>query len=298
MNSRNNDLNWTWVKAFLFTAESGSLTAAAKELNTSQPTVGRQLTALEEQLNMALFERSGRGPELTPTGTQLLEYVRQMKEAADQFMMTVAGQAESIKGSIAITANEVTAAYLLPSIIEKLQNVEPEIEVELIAENSTTDLKRREADIALRGYRPTQEDLISKRVYTGSAGLYAATNYINRLGGLRCKEDLLNARFIAFDRGAEYQTALSSLGLDVGLDRFTVYVENHLVQWQLVKQGVGIGIMPNEVGEKEEDVQRLLAEELTLPYELWLTAHRELRTSQRIRRVYDFISEEIAAQMS
>ncbi len=295
MNSEFSSLNWNYIKAFLATAESGSLSAAAKVLKTSQPTIGRQIAALESDLKIALFERSGRGPELTPGGIELLAHVREMRDAANRFSLAAAGKAETIKGSIAITANEVTAAFILPPIIDRLQKAEPEIEIELISENATTDLKRREADIAVRGYRPTQEELISKKVYTGSAGLYAAHEYLQELGGMKSTVDLQRAKFIAFDRGSVYLSALNALGLDLDMSHFSLYSENHLVQWELVKQGVGIGLMANEVGEIEPRVKRVLPRKLAFPYELWLTSHRELRTNRRIRRVYDFLSDELMA---
>ncbi len=293
MNTKISSLNWNYVKAFLATAETGSLSAAARALNTSQPTIGRQITALESDLKVALFERSGRGPELTPTGTELLQYVRDMHEAADRFSVAAAGQSDSIKGSVAITANEVTAAFFLPPIIERLKHAEPDIEIELIASNTSTDLKRREADIAVRGYRPTQAELICKKVYEGDAGLYASREYIQNLDGDNEIEKLRSARFVASDRGAEYLLALSAVGADVALNQFSIYCENHLVQWELIKQGVCVGILANEVGGNEARLARILAKNINFPYELWLTSHRELRTSARIRRVFDFLAQEI-----
>lgn len=293
MNGRLDNLNWNHIKAFLATAETGSLSAASRVLKTSQPTVGRQIAALEAELKIALFERSGRGPELTPGGMELLHYVQDMRDAANRFSVAAAGRSETIQGSVAITANEVTAAYILPPILDRLQEAEPEIEIELIAQNATSDLKRREADIAVRGYRPTQGDLVSKRVYQGSAGLYASLSYIKKLGGITNESDLETARFIAFDRGAEYTAGLTAIGLKVTEDNFTLYSQNHLVQWELVKQGIGIGLMANEIGKQEPSVKRVLEEKLSFPFELWLTSHRELRTSLRVRRVYDFLSAEI-----
>jgi len=295
MNDYFDHLNWNYVKTFLATAESGSLSAAAKALNTSQPTVGRQITALEEELKIALFERSGRGPELTPGGLELLEYVREMRDAANRFAVAAAGKSETIRGTVAITTTDVAAAFILPPIIERLQKEEPEIEIELIAQNSTSDLKRREADIALRGYRPTQGDLITKKVHQGSAGLYASHKYLDHLGGVGRTEDLMAAKFITFDRNSVFSAALNAIGLEIDHSHFPLFSESHLVQWELVKQGAGIGIMANELGQRESSVTRVLPNEVAFPYELWLTAHRELRTSLRIRRVYDFLSKEMEA---
>ena len=156
MDWRSVTFDWNRARAFLVTAEEGSLSAAARALDMTQPTLGRQVTALEQELGVALFERGARGLELTPSGLDLLEHVRAMGEAANSLSLTASGQATAVEGNICITATEVMAAFILPPIIEKLRRLEPGITVELVASNSTSDLKRREADIAIRSFRPTQ----------------------------------------------------------------------------------------------------------------------------------------------
>jgi DNA-binding transcriptional LysR family regulator len=174
MDWRSVDFDWNRARAFLVTAEEGSLSAAARALSMTQPTLGRQVTALETELGVVLFERGGRGLELTPSGLDLLEHVRAMGDAASSFSLTASGQSTSIEGSICITATEVMAAFVLPPILGRLRQLEPGIEIELIASNSTIDLKRREADIAVRIFRPTQSDLIARKVCDTGMRLYAA----------------------------------------------------------------------------------------------------------------------------
>jgi DNA-binding transcriptional LysR family regulator len=164
MDWRSVNFDWNRARAFLVTAEEGSLSAAARALNLTQPTLGRQVAALEQELGVALFEHSGRGLELTPSGIDLVEHVRAMGDAASRLSLSASGQSKSLEGNICMTATEVTAAFALPPIIAKLRRIEPGIEIELIASNSTSDLKRREADIAIRSFRPTQRDLIAKKV--------------------------------------------------------------------------------------------------------------------------------------
>ncbi len=158
------NFNWNQAKAFFITAEKGSLSSAARTLGISQSTLGRQVSSLEEDLGIFLFDRSDQGMQLTPNGLKLFEHVRAMRTAADQFSLTATGQSEQVEGKISITTSEVYAAYLLPSIIAKLRRKEPRIEVEIIASNTSTNLKKREADIALRSYRPTQTDIIARKI--------------------------------------------------------------------------------------------------------------------------------------
>ena len=296
MDWRSVNFDWNRARAFLVTAEEGSLSAAARALDMTQPTLGRQVTALEDELGVALFERAGRGLELTPSGLDLLEHVRTMGDAANQLSLTASGQSTSIEGSICITATEVMAGFILPPIIRKLREVEPGIEIELIASNSTSDLKRREADIALRAFRPTQPDLVAKKIAEDRAVLYAAPGYLKRLGNPKTPADLSDADFLGFDRTDRYMAALNETGFKLTRRNFPVITEHHLVQWELVKQGIALGMMPINVGDAEPKVRRVLPDFEPYQIDIWLVAHRELKTSRRVRFVFDFLAEELTRQ--
>jgi len=294
MDWRSVKFDWNRARAFLITAEEGSLSAAARALKMTQPTLGRQVTALEQELGVALFERGGRGLELTPSGLDLLEHVRAMGNAASRFSLTASGQSTSIEGNICITASEVMAAFVLPPILHKLRRLEPGIGIELIASNRASDLKRREADIAIRSFRPTQPELIAKKVRDIAAHLYATPSYLRELGHPKGPNDLADADFIFFENIGLLIAALDEVGLHLTSRNFPVITENHIVQWELVKNGMGIGIMPDFVGDVEPMVRRALPELEPLSGEEWLVAHRELKTSRRVRMVFDFLVSELA----
>jgi len=294
MDWRSVKFDWNRARAFLVTAEEGSLSAAARALKMTQPTLGRQVAALEKELGVALFERRGRGLELTPSGLDLVEHVRAMGDAASRLSLSASGQSTSLEGTVCITATDVTAVFVLPAIIEKLRRMEPGIDVELIASNSSSDLKRREADIAVRAYRPTQPDLIAQKVSDVPARLYASAGYLKRIGNPELPADFSDADFIGFDRSELLITALNALGFNLTQQNFPVVTENHIVHWELVKHGVGIGIMPDELGDTEPMVQRALVDLEPLMTEIWLAAHREVRTSRRIRTVFDFLAAELS----
>ena len=294
MDWRSVNFDWNRARAFLVTAEEGSLSAAARALDMTQPTLGRQVAALEQELGVALFERAGRGLELTPSGLDLLEHVRAMSDAANRLSLTASGQSTSIEGSICITATEVMAGFTLPPIIRKLRQLEPGIEVELIASNSTSDLKRREADIALRAFRPTQPDLIAKKIVDVYAHLYASPIYLRQLDNPTSPDDFSDADFLGFDRSERMILGLNEMGFSLTRRNFPVITEHHMVQWELVKQGVGIGIMPDVVGDAESGVVRVLPDLEPYKGEVWLVAHRELKSSRRVRMVFDFLAAELA----
>lgn len=285
--------DWNRARAFLVTAEEGSLSAAARALAMTQPTLGRQVDALEEELGVVLFERAGRGLVLTPSGLELLDHVRAMGEAAGRFSLAASGQSQSIEGSICITASEIEAAYLLPPIVERLRREAPGIEVEIVASNATIDLKRREADIAIRSFRPTQPDLIAKKIRDDAAPLYATPAYLERIGNPRTPADLSEAEFIGFDPVETYLNGLSALGLNLTRQNIPVITASHFVHWELVRQGVAIGIAPDFVGDREPRVRRVLPDLKPMTFPMWLTAHRELNTSRRVRFVFDFLAEEL-----
>ena len=260
----------------------------------TQPTLGRQVTALEDELGVSLFERRGRGLELTPSGLDLVEHVRAMGDAASNLSLTASGQSTSLEGTVCITATDVTATYVLPGIVEKLRRAEPGIKVEIIASNSSSDLKRREADIAIRAYRPTQPDLVARKVGDVPWTLYASPHYLGRIGNPASPADFGDAEFIGFDKSERMISTLEVLGFRLTQRNFPVVTESHLVHWELVKHGVGIGVMPVELGDAESMVQRVLPALEPLEGELWLAAHRELKTSRRIRTVFDFLAAELA----
>lgn len=286
--------NWNQARAFLVTAEQGSLSAAARVLNMAQPTLGRQVTALEQELGVVLFERVSGGLVLTPSGLELLEHVRAMGEAANRLSLSASGQSQNIEGNICISASEVDATFRLPKIITKIRQLEPGIEIEIVATNAASDLGRREADIAIRSFRPTQPELIAKKIKDIEAQLYATPDYLKQIGHPTTKEDLNRADFISFDSGNGLLKALNGLDLNLTQNNFPLMTENHIVHWELVKQGLGIGIIPTDIGEAEPLVQPALPEFDPIIFPMWLTAHRELKTSRRVRFVFDLLVKELS----
>lgn len=295
MDWRSLHFDWNRARAFLVTAEEGSLSAAARALGMAQPTLGRQVSALEKELDVVLFERAGRGLVLTPSGLELLDHVRAMGQAAGRVSLTASGQSQSIDGDICITAGEAISAVLLPPVIAKLRHLHPGIRIELIASNETRDLRRREADIALRSFRPEQPDLVAKKLREVPGHLYAAPRYLERLGPLRGPDDWKRAEIIGFDRSHELIKFLRHRGLELTEVNFPILAQNHLVHWELVKHGLGMGVMQEDIGDAEPKVQRVQAglEPIAIP--LWLTAHREVNSSRRVRAVFDLLEAELSA---
>lgn len=285
--------DWNRARSFLVTAEEGSLSAAARALEMTQPTLGRQVSALEEELGVSLFERVGRGLNLTPSGLDLLEHVQAMGQAATRLSLVANGHSQEIAGKVCISASEIHAAYLLPSIVNKLRKEQPGIIIEIVSSNNPSDLLRREADIAIRSFRPTEAELISKKITDVEAPLFAAKTYLNKLGIPKTIDDLKNAEFVTIGDVDTFMKGLKQFGVELTEKNFSVQTGSHIVHWELVKQGLGIGIVPMDIGDAEPLVERVLPDLKLMSFPIWLTSHRELRTNKRIRLVFDFLAEEL-----
>jgi len=294
MHWRNLTFDWNQTRAFLVTAEEGTLSAAARALGMTQPTLGRQVASLEAALGVTLFERVGRSLALTESGLELLEHARIMGEAANRMSLAASGRSQAIEGEVRITATHVMSAFFLPEAIKRLQTLAPGITIDVVASNTVRDLQRREADIAIRHVRPEQPDLIAKLVRETTAHFYASKIYLAEHGHPKTVDDLAAATFIGFDDVERFIPYLNERGIPLTKDNFRMSSDSGVVCWEMVKQGLGIGINTRELAETTPDVEQVLPDLEPFPVPIWLTTHRELHTSRRIRLVFDFLAEELS----
>lgn len=283
--------DWNQARAFLATAEHGSLSAAARALGQTQPTVGRQVTALEDHLGVALFDRAGRGLVLTEPGRELLIHMRDMGAAAERAALTATGQSQDLRGTVSITASDIFSAMLMPRVITDLARKAPEIDIEIVASNDVRDLARREADIAVRHVRPEDPNLTARLLGEGAGLFYASPAYIDRRGRPESRADLTRHDFVGFLDPAEMSAALASRGIEVPAANFRYRTDSGLVMWELIRAGLGIGLMTGDIGNRTPDVERLLPDEPAFTYPFWLVTHRELQSSRRIRIVFDHLAD-------
>ena len=289
--------DWNQARAFLATAEEGSLSAAGRALGQTQPTLGRQVAALEQELGVVLFERVGRTLELTPAGAELLQHVRAMRDAANRVSLTASGQSQTIEGTVCVTASDVFSVHLLPAALKRLRAVAPRLHIDVVAVNDIRDLRRREADIAIRHVRPEEPDLIARLMRDMNAYFYASSDYLDLRGRPDSVEALAQHEFVSpgqIDRMIGY---MADFGLPLTPENFLVSSENGLVTWELVKQGFGIMPMADIVGDRTPGVERVLPEMEPFRFPVWLTTHRELHSSRRIRLVYDTLAEYLSQDL-
>jgi len=283
--------DWNQLKAFLETAETGSLSAAARKLGLTQPTLSRQVAAIERRLGVTLFERAGKAMVPTATGLALLEHARVMGAAAEDLTLAATGQSQAVDGVVTVSASEAVAAHLLPRLVRQLRQQAPGIVIDVVASDALSDLRRREADIAVRHLRPDQPDLIGRFIRDAQAGFYAAAGWVQQHGHPRTATQAARHAFVGSDRAGRYLAYLRQHGLPLEVANFSCYAENSMAHWALVQQGLGIGAMMVDIADATPGMVRVLDDVPPVVFPIWLVTHRELRTARRIRVVFDLLAE-------
>ena len=291
---RMNQLDWNQLKAFLETAETGTLSAAARKLGLTQPTLSRQVAAIEQSMGVTLFERVGKAMALTPTGLELLKHARAMGAAAEALGLAATGRSEAVGGVVSVSATDPVAAHLLPPLVRRMREQEPDIAIEVISSNGFSDLLRREADIAIRHVKPEQPELIARLIREASASFYASEDWVRTHGHPRSAEDAAHLPFIGSDRSGQFLGYLRQHGLVLSEANFSCYAGHSVAHWPLVCEGMGIGVMMDEIALNTPGIVRVLDEVPPVRFPIWLVSHRELRTSRRIRVVFEALAQGLA----
>lgn len=288
-------IDWTLLRSFLAVVETGSLSAAAARLGTTQPTLGRHIRELEMALNVSLFRRSVRGLDPTDAALGLIDDARAMGAAADSLALKAQGKAEKLEGTVRITASQIVASFVLPDIVTALRRAEPLIQIEIVASDQSQNLLRRDADIALRMFDPTQNALIARKLGDTALGLYGTRDYLDRRGRPERIEDLLRHDVIGFDRSDDIIKGYAQYGFNVTRHQFPVRCDDQVVGWQLMNAGAGLGFAQVRLAGAQPHLERVddrIGMHLpALP--IWLVMHEEVRSNARIRRVADFLAESI-----
>lgn len=239
----NISFDWALVRSFLAVLEQGSLLGAARQLQSSQPTIGRHVAELEKQLGLVLFDRTGRGLIPTEAALRLADSARAMQSGADQLARNAAGSDRLTSGTVRISASQPIACFVLPPLLAQMRVVFPEVQVELVASNSISNLLRREADIAVRMVQPEQATVIARRVGKVLLRACAHQDYLRRRGVPRQPSDLLAHELIGGDRDDATLRGFAAQGLPVERKDFAFRSDDLIVVWQAVRAGLGIGFV-------------------------------------------------------
>jgi len=283
--------DWNQARAFLVTAEEGSLSAAARALGLTQPTLSRQVAALEERLGVTLFERVAKSLVLTDAGIELAEHVRAMGDAASRVSLTASGKSQQVEGLVTVSTTDLMAAHILPDILKDLRDKAPGIEIRVLCTNSLSDLRRREADIAIRHVAPDHPDLYARKLRDAPARIYCSRSYLDAEGGRLFQADAARLDFVGYDNNEELVGYLRAFGLDVSEANIRLGSPNGVVAWEFVRQGFGLSIMADEIAARFPEIVPAFEDIDPVWFPIWLVTHRELHTSRRIRTVFDHLAE-------
>ena len=287
--------DWNLIKSFLAVLEAGTLLGAAEKTDMSQPTLGRHISELEAATGLTLFVRGRAGMAPTQNALALAEEARTMQAGAAAFAMTAAGRDARIEGTVRITASEVVSTYLLPGILAALLDAEPAIEIELVATNAVENLLARDADIALRMVRPTQNDLIARKLNDIAMGAFAHRDYLDEYGIPQTIAELQDHRLVGYDRTDLIERGMERLGVQFRRSLFRLRTDHQVAYWEMVKAGAGIGFGPIYSARNSPELVRVMPELDIESLPCWLASHQELRHSPKVRRVFEFLAERITS---
>jgi DNA-binding transcriptional LysR family regulator len=285
--------DWHLFRAFLAVVREGSLSSAARALGTTQPTMGRQVAALEASLGVKLFTRSLDGLSPTEAGLRLIPSVEAMAAAAETAHRAASGEADEARGTVRITASEMIGGEVLPAILADFRALHPRISIELALSNRNEDVLRGDADIAVRMVRPTQGALIAKRVGRIDVGLYGHRKYLKAHAMPRKLSDLAQHAVIGYDRDQAAARMAETIGAPFTRDMFAYRADSDLAQLAALRAGFGIGASQLGIARREKTLVPVLHDQLIFSMEAWVAMHPDLRGSRRIRLTFDHLAAEL-----
>lgn len=293
MDERLRALDWSLIRAFLAVAEEGSLSAAARRLGASQPTVGRQIKTIESALQTTLFSRHAKGLALTDFGRAILPGAQAMAKGMNDIRLAAAAQETELSGSVRITASINVAFSLLPPVIVQARRAHPGVQIDVIPSDDSENLTFGDSDIAVRMYRPEQADLIARFLGTFEIGLYAAQSYLDRVGRPESLEEIFGLDLVGYDMNKRVIDGMIARGFPAHRDIFATRCDDPLTQWELIAAGCGVGFLPQVAGDADPRVERV-----PLPFEveglpMWLTTSEAMRRTPRIRAIWDILATEL-----
>lgn len=289
------DFNWALIPSFLAAHARGSLLGAARDLGISQPTVGRHVQQLEQQLGTPLFERTHRGLVPTAAATRLAESARAMETGAQSLVRSAQQSQTGLTGTVRISASQPVACVLLPPVLARLRREMPTVQIELVSSNALSDLMRREADIAVRMVKPSQGSLVARRIGQVELTACAHRDYLRAHGTPQEPADLLSHELVGDDRSGLIERGFADMGHPLDPDRIALRTDDLMAYWSAVRAGMGIGFVARYMLREDASVQAVLPE-LPLPaLPVWLVVHREIRSVRRVRAVYEALARELPA---
>jgi len=279
---------WELYRSFLAVIRERSLSGAARALGLTQPTVGRHIDALEAALGLTLFTRSQAGLHASEGAIALIPHAETMASAAEALQRVASGEADEDRGTVRITASEMVGTEVLPEALAAFRQAHPRIVIELVLSNRSEDLLRREADIAVRMVRPTQDALVARKIGVIAIGLHAHPRYVKAHGLPRDLAELTRHPLIGFDKAPSVRR-LDKIGMPISRDLFAFRCDSDYGQFAALRAGFGLGMCQVPLARRDGLVPVLPA---LVRFDLgaWVVMHKDLRSTRRMRLMFDHLA--------
>lgn len=285
-----NEPSWDLYRSFLAVMREGSLSAAARTLAMTQPSLGRHVRELETALDLALFTRSPQGLVPTEAALRLLPHAEAMASSMAALRRAATAGDDDVRGVVRVTASEVIGTEVLPPMLTAFRREYPKVIIELAVTNRSEDLLRKDADVAIRMTRPTQQALVTRQLGRIELGLHAHRGYLRRHGAPTSLGDLRTHSLIGFDHEPPYVRTLRPRDLPWSRELFALRTDNDLAMLAAIRAGYGIGICQVPLAARDPKLVRLLPEQVSIPLETWAVMHEDLRRNPAVRRLFDHLA--------
>lgn len=282
-------ISWDHQRAFLAVLEEGSLSAAARKLGVSQPTIRGWITALETALNTTLFTRSVSGLTPTENARALAESARAMSLASERFLRTATAPPGEIAGAVRLSVSDTMGIEVIPLMLASLRLKHPRIIVELAVTNKPADLLGQEVDIAVRNFPPEQAALVAKKIGAIPLGFFASVDYLDRRGWPRTISELMEHDLIGPDRHANDKQMGSTAMSGLSAASYVLRTDSHPARIAAARAGLGITVAQVPIGLHDSRLRRVLPEATVMKLDVWIVTHEDLRKVAKIRAVFDHL---------
>ena len=294
-------MDWDKLKTFHAAAEAGSLTGAAELLHLSQSAVSRQISALETDLGVKLFHRHTRGLLLTEPGRVLFEAAGEIHARVTLADAALQDIRDEPSGTLRVTAPTALGAIWLAPRLARFYAAFPQIRIRLLLLDHELDISNLEADIAIRPWPSSQNDVIQRKLMQVDQHLYAAPAYVERKGAPKGAEDLDRHDFVAY--GPRHLAPIPNLnwpltlGQTEGARPREAIIEANTINGMMkaAEAGLGLAGLPDYVARENDRLIQVMPEQAGPPFEVYLLYPQELRGSRRVAAFGEFLSEEVRA---
>ena len=285
-------LNWDDFRFLLAVARQGSLSAAARALRVSQPTVGRRIEQLELQIGQPLFDRDSQGFRLNETGKGILRFIEAMDREAQGVGNFLSNRQLAPRPMVRVATTFNLANFWLTDKMAALSHRDPAIRFAVQVGIQKADVQRYCADIALRMGDPDDDTLFGRRVGQVHCGLYASRDYLAIHGAPQGPHALREHRIVGAEGAVENLPQCVALREMAGSDGGDFCADDTNVQLAAARAGLGITTLPCFIVAGEPSLQRVLCDDFDIPVDLWVLVNRDLKNSGPVRETYDFILRE------